>query len=218
MISDLNAEFIARMEAILALYQRPYDPLHPVICFDERPCQLIQDVVQPLAMKPGKSRKEHYSYDRRGSCSAFVAFEPLQAFRKAEIFERRSKVQYAIFIKSLVEHYPKAKIIHIIQDNLSTHTKGAFYEAFPAKQAFDLAQKIQFHFTPVRASWLNMVEIELSVLARLCLKRRIPSIEKLASELKQLVKERNQNKASVNWQFSINSAREKFEKRYRQIN
>lgn len=202
------------MESILHLYKLPYDVNHPVVCFDERPCQLIEDVVQPLAMKPGKSRKEHYSYDRRGSCCAFVAFQPLKAFRMVEVSQKRTKIQYAQFINKLAEQFPQAKTLHIIQDNLSTHTKGAFYEAFPAQKAFELSQKIQFHFTPVRASWLNMVEIELSVLARLCLKRRIPSIEILTSELKQLVKERNLNQDTVNWQFSINQARNKFENRY----
>ena len=135
-------------------------------------------------------------------------------YRFVQVVQRRTKVEYAQFMQQLMQHYPQAKRIHIIQDNLSTHKKGAFYEAFPASIAFDLAQKIQFHFTPVKASWLNMVEIELSVLARMCLNRRIPNMKLLRAEVEQLVKERNQAQATVDWQFSIGKARLKLKKHY----
>ena len=202
------------MEHILYLYNLPYDSDEPVICFDERPCQLIQDILTPIPMKKGRPKKQHYGYKRNGTCSTLVAFEPHRGFRMVQVMEKRTKVQYAQFMQKLAGLYPKAKRIHIIQDNLSTHTKGAFYEAFEAKEAFDLAQKFQFHFTPVRASWLNMVEIELSVMARMCLNRRIPTIEILRSEIEQLVKERNESQTTVNWQFTVKNARSKFEKYY----
>lgn len=202
------------MEWILHLYHLPYNPTEPVICFDERPCQLIREVLQPLPMKSGRVLREHYSYKREGTCCALVALEPLRGFRMVEVFEKRSKIEYALFMKAIAEQYPEAKTIHLIQDNLSTHTKGAFYKAFPAKEAFELAQKFQFHFNPVKASWLNMVEIELSAIARLCLNRRIPEIDILTDEVKQLVKERNRDQVKINWQFTVDKARDKFESRY----
>lgn len=213
-ISKLDAEFIARMEHLLYLYHLPYDPQQPIICFDERPCQLIEDILVPVAMKPGQAKRQHYAYKRNGTCCVLLAFQPLTGYRMVQVVERRTKVEYAQFMQQVVQKYPKAKRIHIIQDNLSTHTKGAFYEAFPASKAFELAQKTQFHFTPVKASWLNMVEIELSVLARMCLNRRIPSKELLTTEVEQLVKERNEAKATINWQFSVDVARLKLKKHY----
>jgi hypothetical protein len=213
-ISKFDAEFLARMEHVLHLYHLPYNPAEPVICFDERPCQLIQDVLSPLPMKPGRVKRQDYNYKRNGTCSLLVAFEPLKGLRIVEVVEKRTKVEYARFMQRLLGHYDDAKCIHIIQDNLSTHTKGAFYEAFPAGVAFEMGNKTQFHFTPVKASWLNMVEIELSVLARMCLNRRIPSIEILTSEVKQLVKERNEIRATVNWQFTVQNARSKLRKHY----
>lgn len=213
-ISKFDAEFIARMEHILHTYNLPYNPDEPVICFDERPCQLIEDVLAPIPMKKGRSKRQHYSYKRNGTCCLLVAFEPHTGFRMVQVMQRRTKMEYAQFMQKVFLKYTKAKRIHIVQDNLSTHTKGAFYEAFPAKEAFVLAQKFHFHFTPVRASWLNMVEIELSVMARMCLNRRIPTIEILTSEIEQLVKERNESQATVNWQFSVSNARKKFEKYY----
>lgn len=213
-IAKVDAEFIARMEHILHLYHLPYNPKEPVICFDERPCQLIGEVLNPLAMKPHRPKRQHYGYRRNGTCCLLVAFEPLTGQRIIEVREKRTKIEYAQFLQKIALHYPKAQTIHLIQDNLSTHTKGAFYQAFDADIAFKLAHKIQFHFTPVKASWLNMVEIELSVLARMCLNRRIPNIQLLRREVEQLVKKRNEANAKVNWQFTVNKARQKFQKFY----
>lgn len=213
-ISKINSEFLARMEHILHLYNQPYNGKEPLICFDERPCVLIEDTLVPLAMKAGKTKKEHYGYKRNGTCNLLVAFEPLTGKRWIQVYKKRTKVEYAKFMKYLLDQFKDVRKINLIQDNLSTHKKGAFYEAFPAEKAFHMAQKIDFHFTPVKASWLNMVEIELSVLARMCLNRRIPSIEILTSEIKQLVKERNEVCATVNWQFSVNKARVKLHKHY----
>lgn len=213
-ISKVDAEFLARMEHILHLYNQPYNAAEPLICFDERPCQLIEDTLSPIPMKSGRVKRQHYAYKRNGTCALLVAFEPLTGFRMIQVTEKRTKVDYAQFMEKIKQHYHKAATIHIVQDNLSTHTKGAFYEAFSAKKAFEMAHKFEFHFTPVRASWLNMVEIELSVLARMCLNRRIPSIEILTSEIEQLVKERNLDQAKVNWQFTIDKARSKLNKHY----
>jgi len=213
-ISNFNAEFLARMEHILHLYKLPFNAQEPLICFDERPCVLIEDTLVPLPMKAGKPQKQHYGYKRNGTCSLLVAFEPLTGKRWVKVFEKRRKIEYAQFMSYLSDQLKDAKKIHLVQDNLGTHTKGAFYETFPARKAFKMAQKFEFHFTPVKASWLNMVEIELSVLARQCLNRRIPSIEILTSEIKQLVKERNEVRATINWQFSISIAREKLRKHY----
>lgn len=213
-ISRIDEEFIARMEHILYLYDLPYNAKQPVICFDERPCQLIGDILAPLPMKPGKAKRQDYQYERHGTCCLLVAFEPLTGQRLAQVEVKRTKVEYAHFMKQILEHYPQAECIHIVQDNLGTHTKGAFYKAFSPDVAFQMAQKMKFHFTPVKASWLNMVEIELSVIARTCLNRRIPSIDILRAEVEQLVKERNQARATVNWQFTINDARLKLGKHY----
>lgn len=214
-ISDFNSEFLARMEHILHLYRLPYNPKEPLVCFDERPCVLIEDVLVPIGMKEGRVKKEHYAYKRNGTCSLLVAFEPLTGKRWVRIYEKRTKIEYAQFMDYLLGQFNDIDKLHLVQDNLSTHKKGAFYELFPARKAFEMAQKINFHFTPVKASWLNMVEIELSVLARKCLNRRIPNLEILASEIKQLVKERNDASATINWQFSINKARNKLSKFYK---
>lgn len=214
MLSKINAEFLARMEHILHLYQLPYNAQEPLICFDERPCVLLEDTLVPLPMKPGKPQREHYGYKRNGTCCLFVAFDPLRGKRWVQVFEKRTKVEYAKFMDYLSHQLVDAKTIHLVQDNLNTHSKGAFYEAFSAEKAFNLAQKMTFHFTPIKASWLNMVEIELSVLARQCLNRRIPSMEILTSEIKQLVKERNKACASINWQFSVAKARNKLRNHY----
>ena len=213
-LSNFNAEFLARMEQILHLYNLPYNAQEPLVCFDERPCVLIEDTLIPLPMKSNQPQREHYGYKRNGTCSLLVAFEPLTGKRWVQVFEKRTKVEYAKFMSYLLTQFKDVKKIHLVQDNLSTHKKGAFYETFPARKAFKMAQKIEFHFTPVKASWLNMVEIELSVLARQCLNRRIPTIEILTSEIKQLVKERNEVCATVNWQFSVNKARVKLRKYY----
>ena len=197
------------MDNVLQLYALPYDEQYPVICFDERPCQLLGDTYAPLPMTKGRSKRQHYGYERKGTCSMLVAFQPGAGKRFVQVVEQRTKKEYAAFMNELAKQYPNAKRITIIQDNLSTHKKGAFYEHLPADEAFQLAQILDFNYTPVGASWLNMVEIELSVIAKQCLHRRIPTLEKLTSEVTQLVKERNEIKATVNWQFTRQKAQAK---------
>jgi hypothetical protein len=153
------------MEDVLDLYEHPYDPRHPVICFDERPCQLIGDAIVPIPIKPGSSKKEHYEYIRNGTCCIFLAFEPRAGQRIVCVKERRTKVDYADFMNMLAHRYPETETILLVQDNLNTHTDGSFYEALSPEAAFELARRFEFHFTPKKGSWLNMAEIELSALS-----------------------------------------------------
>lgn len=205
------------MEQILWLYEQVYDPEYPLICFDERPYRLQEDTLQPLAMKQDKPKRENYEYKRKGTCCLLVAFQPLQGKRIVEVSERRTKQDYTRFFLKLSEQYPKAKKIRLIQDNLNTHNASSFYEVLVPEKAFELMQRFEFFYTPKKASWLNMVEIELSIIARTCLKRRIPTMEIMQREVGQLVKERNQVNASVNWQFSNIKAREKMSRHYQLV-
>jgi len=202
------------MEAILALYALPYDPAYPVVCFDERPCFLIGDEIEPLALQTGRVRKEHYAYEKLGSCALLAAIEPLTGQRLAQVYLRRTKKEYAQFCQALAAQYPQAQKIVLIQDNLNTHDPSAFYENLPADEARALAERFEVHFTPKAASWLNMIELEFSALARLCLHRRIPTIEKLTYEILALVAERNAKAIKINWQFTIPAARSKLNSHY----
>jgi hypothetical protein len=202
------------MENILELYERPDDPKRPLICVDERPCQLLGDVLVPLPMKPGKPKREGYQYKRNGVCTVFIAFEPLTGQRFVQVRNRRTKKDYAAFMKFVASYYPAAEQIVVIQDNLNTHNPGSFYAAFPPSEAFALAQRFEMHYTPTKASWLNMVEIELSILAKQCLDRRIGDMETLRTEVSVWVKERNAKQATVNWQFTKLMARDKFKRFY----
>lgn len=217
-ISKITSRFIAQMERILWLYTLPYDPLYPVICFDERPCFLIGDVVEPLAMQSGQVRKEHYAYEKNGSCALLAAIEPLTGHRLAQVHAQRTKREFTLFCQALAAAYPEAKTIRLVLDNLNTHDISAFYENLPADEALALAQRFEFCFTPKAASWLNMIEIEFSALARLCLNRRIPTIEELESEVLAIIADRARKRIKINWQFSIETCREKLNARYSVVN
>lgn len=205
------------MEALLHLYSLPYDARHPVVCFDERPCVLHGEVVEPLPMASGKARREDYEYARKGTCCLLVAFVPLTGFRMVEVSRQRRGTDYTRFMQQLAAHYREADCIHLVQDNLNTHKAGSFYGSLPAPEAFGLAQHFRFHYTPKKASWLNMAEIELSVLVRQCLGQRIGVMEELAEAIGQLVKERNEAGARVTWQFTPQAAREKLERHYQRV-
>ena len=202
------------MEDILDLYAEPYDPKRPLICVDERPCQLVDDVVAPIAMKPGSPKKEDNEYERNGTCSVFIAFEPLTGWRHLEIREHRKKVDYAEFMDGVSEHYMNAEMMRVVQDNLNTHTYGSFYEQFDPEKARSLKNRFEFHYTPKKGSWLNMAEIELSALARQCLDRRIGDMEALEREAKAWEKKRNQKKIKARWRFTTNDARTKMKRHY----
>lgn len=206
------------MELILWLYAQPHDPLYPVVCLDERPCFLIGDVVEPLAMQTGQVRKEHYAYAKLGSCTLFAAIEPLTGNRLAQVHTRRTKREFALFCQAVAAAYLGATKIRLVLDNLNTHNASAFYENLPADEAFALAQRFEFFYTPKSASWLNMIEIEFSALSRLCLQRRIPTRELLESELLAIIAERTQKRIKINWQFSIEVCRQKLNSRYSIVN
>lgn len=210
----MDAHFLARMEQILSLYALPYDPLYPVVCFDERPCFLIGDQIEPLAMQTGQVRKEHYAYEKNGSCVLLAAIEPLTGFRLAQVHQRRTKKEYTLFCQALATEFPHAIKIRLVQDNLNTHDTSAFYENLPADEAQALAERFEFYFTPKSASWLNMIEIEFSALTRLCLARRIPTLEQLEQEVLALVNERKTQDIKITWQFSVQSARSKLNSHY----
>lgn len=202
------------MEKVLDIYEHPYDPKRPVICFDERPCQLLGDVMVPMPMKPGNPQRQDYHYERNGTCVVLMALEPQKCRRLSEVRQQKTKKDYAQFMKTLAEQYPEAEKIILVQDNLNTHTPASFYETFPADEAFALSQRFEMIYTPKKASWLNMAEIEFSALSKQCLDRRIPQIQKLTNEVTAWVKYRNQQRATVHWQFTKNKARDKFERFY----
>lgn len=206
------------MENILRLYALPYNERYPVICLDERPCFLIEDVVQGLDLKPGQVKRQHYEYQKNGSCCLFAAIEPLTGKRIAQVYDRRRKIEYADFMQTVASYFPKAKEIRVIQDNLNTHNTSSFYECFDAQTAYELGQRFEFHYTPKKASWLNAVEIEFSALSRLCLKRRIPTKEILERDVLHLVKERDDKQIKIDWRFSINDARRKMKSHYMKVN
>ena len=205
------------MEHLLGLYARPYDPRYPVVCFDERPCFLIGEVMDPVPLKPGQVPKEHYAYEKYGSCALLAAIEPLTGQRLAQVHARRTKREYTLFFQALAARYPEAVKIQLVQDNLNTHNASSFYEYLPAEDAFALAQRFEFHYTPKSASWLNMIEIELSALARGCLHQRIPTQAQLEQEVLALVQERHNQRIRINWQFSLEAARDKFQRHYVKI-
>ncbi len=214
-IPRVGAEFVWRMEDVLDLYAEPLDVCRPVVCFDERPCQLIGDVVAPVPMKPARTRKQDYEYKRKGSCNLFVMVEPLAGWRNVEVTERRTSIDFAYQMRALVdEHYPSVEVIRVVLDNLSSHSPAALYQAFPPEEARRLTRKLEFHYTPKHGSWLNMAEIEISVLARQCLRRRIADKDTLQQEVAPWQEERNRQQVTIQWRFSTADARTKLNRLY----
>jgi DDE superfamily endonuclease len=217
-IAKVNAAFLAKMEDVLDVYAQPYEEQYPVVCFDERPCFLIEDTLTPLPTQEGKIAKEHYSYKKNGSCALLAAIEPQAGKRIAKVYEHRTKAEYTHFMQQLSESYPQAKKIIVVQDNLNTHQISSFYDQLPADQARALAERFEFHYTPKGASWLNMIEIEFSALSKQCLSRRIATKDILEQQLKAIVAERNDKGIKINWQFSIQQARTKLNNKYSNVN
>lgn len=205
------------MEQVLDIYEQPYNPRRPVICFDERPCQLLGDVLMPIPMKPGRVERQDYHYERHGTCVVLMAVEPLAGQRIVKVTEQRTKKDYAEFMKDLAAHYPDADKIVLVQDNLNTHNPSSFYEVFPAPEAFALSQCFEMVYTPKKASWLNMAEIELSALSKQCLDRRIDQRPILAKEVLTWSVKRNCLKTKITWHFTKNKAREKLNRAYETI-
>jgi len=216
-IGAITGEYLARMEDILHLYKQPLDAKRPVVCFDEMPVQLLDDVVAPLPMKADRPARVDYEYERGGVANLLVAFEPLTGKRVVETSKQRTKADYSRFQQRVAAMWPEAEKIVLVQDNLNTHNASAFYENLSAEEAFAVAQRFEMHYTPKKGSWLNMAELELSALSRICLSRRIASIEALDGEVQALVKERNELKIKVEWQFSIAQARAKLSRHYEKV-
>jgi hypothetical protein len=206
------------MESILDLYQLPYNELYPVICMDEKPYQLLDDIISPIPMKPGKPKRFDYEYERKGTCSIFVFNQPLTGWTYANARERRTQIDFAHEIKELLTvHFPNAIKVRLASDNLNTHVPAALYRAFPAKEARGLLRRLEFHYTPKHGSWLNIAEVSISILARQCLGRRIPDLATLNKEITAWCKEQNSTPTPINWQFTAEDARIKLRRLYPQI-
>ncbi len=203
------------MEDVLDLYEEPYDPNRPVVSFDETSKQLIANTRPSLPTSPSHPERYDYEYKRNGTRNLFMFFEPLRGWRHVEVTERRTMVDFAYQMKWLVdEAYPEAVVICLVLDNLNTHKMASLYEAFEAAEARRIARRLEFHYTPKHGSWLNMAEIEFSVLSRQCLNRRIPDEKTLKREIAALESERNSVHAKVNWQFTSRDARVKLRRIY----
>ena len=189
----------------------------PVVCYDELPIQLLGEVVAPLPLAKGKAARFDYEYERRGTANILLAIEPLTGKRVVEVSAQRTKADYARFKRRVAEKFPNAESVVSIEDNLNTHNASSFYENLPPAEAFHLAQLFEMHYTPKKGSWLNMAELELSAISRICLSRRIGSIEELRTEVETLVKEREKLEIKIQWQFSINQAREKLNRHYEKV-
>jgi hypothetical protein len=207
------------MESVLHLYAQPPAAGVVRLCVDERPCQLLGEVMSPIVAKPGKVRKVDYEYKREGTCCVFIAYDIDRGWRHTEVREQRTKKDYAAFIDQVIaEHYADAKAVKLVQDNLNTHRKGSFYEHLPKERACELSKLIEFVFTPKHGSWLNMAEIEFSALSRQCMDRRIGSIEALGTEVGLWTEQRNEEAISINWTFTVGNAREKWSAKYQNVN
>ena len=213
---EQNAAFVAAMEDVLEVYSRPYNSTKPVVCMDEKPYQLLDEVRESIPSKPGDVEKVDSEYKREGTCSIFIFTEPLAGWRYAKALKRRTKIDWAHQVKWVLDsQYPNAEKVILVMDNLNTHVISSLYEAFPPDEAFRLAQRLEIHYTPKHGSWLNIAEIELSALAAQCLgTRRIPRIELLNKDLAAWETQRNGYQKGVDWQFKTEDARTKLKRLY----
>lgn len=215
---EQDGEFVARMEDLLDTYCLPYDPQIPLIGMDEKPVQLVKETRPPQPAIPGSPQRVDYEYERNGTASLFLFTEPLQGRRTVQVRERRTAVDWATEIQELLEvQYPEATRVRLVCDNLNTHKPGSLYEAFPPDTARRLAQRLEIHYTPKHGSWLNLAEVELSVLTRQCLDRRIPDIDTLRQETQAWQTRRNDRQKGVDWQFTTPDARIKLKRLYPQV-
>lgn len=211
----MSAEFVAAMEEILDLYEEPYDPNRPKVCFDETNKQLIKETKVPEPVKPGQAERHDYEYKRNGTRNLFIFCEPQAGWRHIEVTGHRTMKDFAHQMKWLVdERYPEAEVIRVILDNLNTHKMASLYETFEPAEARRILRKLEFHHTPKHGSWLNMAEIELSVLMRQCLDRRIGDEQTLRREIKAYEHRRNEARAAIDWRFTCKDARVKLHRLY----
>jgi len=212
---DANAAFVAGMEDVLEVYQRPRDPACPMVCVDETSKQLIAETRVPITAKPGRPARHDYEYERNGTANLFMMFAPLEGSRHVKVTDRHAAVDYAQVLKELSDtHFPKAEKIVLVQDNLSTHKPASLYEAFPAPEARRLVERFEWHYTPKHGSWLNMAESELGTLSSQCLDRRIPDKETLIGEVAAWENSRKKNHTKADWQFTTADARVKLKRLY----
>ena len=212
---DANAAFVAAMEDILEVYQRPYDPQRPLVCLDETSKQLIAETRVPIATKPGQPGRHDYEYRRNGTANLFMMFAPLEGWRHVKVTDRHTAVDYAQVLKELSDtHFPGSAKIVLVQDNLNTHKPASLYEAFPPAEARRLVERFEWHYTPKHGSWLDMAESELGVLSSQCLDRRIPDQQVLKEEVEAWEADRNRKHAKADWQFTTADARVKLKRLY----
>ncbi len=215
---DGNAEFVAGMEDVLYVYQRPYNPDYPVVCFDEQPTQLIGETRKPIPQEPGQLQLYDYEYERLGTAANFMMTEPLAGWRKVNVRDTRTAIDLAQEVKELLDvDYPDAEKVVLVWDNLNTHVPASLYKAFEPAEARRLLDRLEIHYTPKHGSWLNIAEIELRVFTQQCLGRRIPNIEMLRSEANAWGQHRNTAQRGVDWQFTTEKARVKLKRLYPEI-
>lgn len=203
------------MEDVLDLYAEPYDPTRPVVCFDEKPVQLLEETRVPRPVAPGRPALFDYEYRRKGTANLFLAVEPLAGWRQVTVTEQRTKQDFAAQMKRLVDVcYPEADRIRVVLDNLNTHRPASLYETYPPEEARRILRRLEFHHTPKHGSWLNMAEVELAVLSGQCLERRIPDTETLEQETAACVADRNAARATITWRFTVHDARSKLDHLY----
>jgi hypothetical protein len=214
-IPQVDGTYVARMEDVLDLYAEAPDPKRPVVCFDESPTQLIGEVRQPIPAAPGQLERYDCEYRRNGTANLFVFVDAHRPWRNVKVTQRRTARDFAECMRELVDvHYPQATLVRVVLDNLSTHSSGALYDAFPAPEARRVLRRLEFHFVPKHASWLNMAEIEIGVLRGQCLDRRIAEPERLTSEIEAWQSQRNAAGARINWMFTTERARTKLARAY----
>lgn len=210
-IPKVTPEFVSRMDDVLEVYERPYEANCPVVCIDEKSKQLLKETRKPIVLKPHSPIKADYEYERNGTANLFVAVEPKGQKRVVRVTKRRTKKDYASFVKFLVNHvYRQAKKIVLVEDNLNTHNRGTLIEILGVSEGGQIANKIEWHYTPKHASWLDQAEIEIHSLETQCLNRRIPDFQTMQSEVAACVRKRNKDHCGINWQFTRKKAREKF--------
>jgi hypothetical protein len=215
---EANAAFVAAMEDVLEVYQRPRDPTRPLVCLDETSKQLVNETRKPIPAKPGKPARHDNEYERNGVANLFMMFAPLEGWRHVKVTDRHAAADYAQALKDLADmHFPDAAKIVLVQDNLSTHTPASLYAAFPAAQARRLVERFEWHYTPKHGSWLDMAESELGVLSTQCLDRRIPDKQSLIDEVAAWQDDRNRHHAKADWQFATADARVKLKRLYPQF-
>lgn len=203
------------MEDVLAVYEQPYDEQYPVVCVDERPCQLLADKQPSIPTEPGQPQREDFQYERNGTCNLFVAYQHRLGWRHVEVTERRTNADFARWLQRLVaEWFPTATKIRLVLDNLNIHSPASLYQTFEAQEARQILEKLEWHYTPKHGSWLNMVEMELSILVRQCLDRRLPDIETLRQEVQAWEEQRNAQQDTIDWRFTSTDARVKLQRLY----